>query len=400
MRMAFLTREYPPDTLWGGVAVVYHTLARALVKRGHEVHVICQAVDKPKDLVEEGIFVHRVGTNPKRYSAIARINYSFYAWRKLREVIKKYRIEIVESTYWGADALLYSLNKHTPLIVRLDVSASDILRTKTYSGIKQLLSLKILSYLENFSAKRADQLIAISKDIYTEVIKRLYIDPAKVNIVYHAIDTEKYRFVESDVRERLEIAGDIPLVLFVGRLELRKGIHVLCQAIPEIIKSMPTTRFMLIGRDTNTAPNGGSFKSYILDMAQAYGLQGNIVFIDFSPPEELVQLYSACDVFVSPSLHESFGLPTLEAMACGRPVVATPTGIVPELEAYGLKGLEIVPIGDAGKLAQAIIRLLALGEEESQQIARENRQLVEAKFLILAWADKTIEVYEKVLRRG
>jgi glycosyltransferase involved in cell wall biosynthesis len=218
LRIAFLTREYPPDTAWGGIASVYYTLAKALAKRGHEVHVICQAVERPRDYVEDGVTVHRVGTNPRRYSDIARIDYSFHAWLKLRQVIKRYNIEIVEATYWGAEALLYSLTKHTPLVIRLDVSASDLLRTKTYAGAKQLLSIKFLSYLEDFSAKRADRIIAISEDLYTHAIERLHAAPDKVNLVHHAIDTSIYRFVESDIKERLGMPLDIPMVLFVGRV--------------------------------------------------------------------------------------------------------------------------------------------------------------------------------------
>ena len=85
MRVALLSREYPPDTVWGGIATMYHTLSHALADSGHEVHVICQAASEPRDFIDNGVFVHRVGTNPKRYSAMARIDYSIHAWLKLRD---------------------------------------------------------------------------------------------------------------------------------------------------------------------------------------------------------------------------------------------------------------------------------------------------------------------------
>lgn len=399
MKVAFLSREYPPDTAWGGVATVYYSLAYGLVERGHEVHVICQAVGKPRDLVDDGVFIHRVGTNPKRYSAMARINYSVHAWLKLRKVIKEHEIEIVEASRWGAEALLYSLIKRTPLVVRVGISASDILRTKTYSGIKELLALKILSRLDDFSAKRADRVVAISKDPYTQAIEKLHIDPEKVDIVHHAIDTNKYRFVESDTREKLGISGDAPLVLFVGRLEARKGVHILCQAIPEIIRSIPMSKFVLVGQDTNTAPDGGSVKRYITEEAKTGGFIDKLVFIDFLSADELIPLYSACDLFVLPSFQESFGLVVVEAMACGKPVVATSTGVVPELALDGESGI-MVPPGDAGEFTEAMIKLLSLKDEDKRLIARRNRQLIETRFSISAWADKMIEVYEKALRKN
>jgi glycogen(starch) synthase len=398
MKVVFLTREYPPDTAWGGVASFYYTLATALAKRGHEVHVICQAVAEPGDFTQMGVFVHRVGTNPKRYSAMARINYSFYAWLKLRQVIKRYNIEIVEATYWGAEALLYSLTKHPPLVVRLDVSASDLLRTKTYSGAKQLLGIKFLSYLEDFSVKRADRVIAISEDLYSQAVERLRIAPDKIDLVHHAVDTSIYRFVESDVRERLGIPLDIPLVLFVGRLEIRKGVHVLCQAIPEIVKSMPMTKFVLVGQDTSTAPGGGSMKSYIIEEAKNRGFIGNLVFTELLPSDELIKLYSACDVFVLPSLREGFSMVTLEVLACGKPVVVTTvTAVAADIGLKPPNGI-LVPVNNASKLAEAIIKVLSLKDEDKQMIARKNQELIGAKFSIPAWVDKVVEVYEKALR--
>ena len=398
MKIAFLSREYPPDTAWGGLATVYDSLARALTERGHEVHVICQAIGKPADYMAGEIFVHRVGTNPKRYSAMARVNYSYHAWIKLREVIRAYVIDIVEATYWGADAILYSLKKRTPLVVRIDVSASDILRTRNYSGIKELLSLKVLSRLEALSTKRADQVIAISQDLYNRAIDELHIDPKKVDVVHHGVDTSRYRCVVSDVRDRLDIPRQSPLVLFVGRLEARKGVHVLRDAIPEILRSMPMTRFLLVGRDTNTSPNGGSVKSHLIEEAKGRGFADNLVFIEFLSPDELIELYSACDVFLLPSLQEGFSMVILEALACGKPIVATSAGGASDIGLTPPSGI-MVPPNNASELAQAILDLLSLNEEDRKLVARKNRELVESRFSIDAWVDDVIKVYEKALTK-
>ena len=398
MKIAFLSREYPPDTAWGGLATVYDSLARALTERGHEVHVICQAIGKPADHMAGEVFVHRVGTNPKRYSAIARVNYSYHAWLKLREVIRVYVIDIVEATYWGADAILYSLKKRTPLVVRIDVSASDILRTRNYSGIKELLSLKVLSRLEALSAKRADRVIAISQDLYNRAIEELHIDPKKVDVVHHGVDTIRYRCVVSDVRDRLDIPRQSPLVLFVGRLEARKGVHVLRDAMPEILRRMPMTRFILVGRDTNTSLNGGSVKSHLIEEAKGRGFADNLVFIEFLSPDELIELYSACDVFVLPSLQEGFSMVILESLACGKPIVATSAGGASDIGLMPPSGI-MVPPNNASELAQAIVDLLSLSEEDRNLVARKNRELVESRFSIEAWIDQVIKVYEKALTK-
>jgi glycosyltransferase involved in cell wall biosynthesis len=397
MKIAFVTRNYPPDTLWGGDAVYYHNLARTLAARGHEIHVICQAVNKPKDYKEDGVFVYRVGTNPRQYSAIARINYSLHAWFKLRSIIKKYKVEIVEVPDWSAEGFLYSFRKRTPLVITALGSTDDPIWTRNYSGIKQLISLKVLFYLAKWTTKRADKIIAISKDSYVNAIRRYHIDHRKVVMVPLGIDIKKFQFTESNIRSKLGIPNNVHVILFVGRLEIRNGIHILCQAIPKVVKRVPNVKFILVGRDTNTAPVGGSFKSYIIKKSNFHGFQNNILLLDFLPNEELVSLYSGSDVVVYPALTSTFGLPVIEAMICGKPVVATHVGIVPELKRYGLKGLKVVPISDSEKLAEAIIDLLLLKDEDKRYIAKENREIVESIFSAYKWVDNIVKIYATLL---
>jgi len=398
MRLAIVSREYPPDSAWGGVATVYHNLALTLSRQGYEVHIICQAVGKPKDYVDEGVFVHRVGTNPKRYSALGRINFTIHAWLKLRKIIKDYSIEIVETPYWSAEGFLYSFHKQTPLVISIQSSARDTIRTKTYSGMKELLGLKAMSLLADFTARRADRIVANSQVTCNKIVKEARINPRKIELIHYAIDTHRFRFVKSTILERLQISSDTHIALFIGRLEARKGVHILCQALPDIIRSLPSTKLILVGRDTNSAPSGGSFKDYIIRKAKEYDFRENLIFADFLPEDKLIELYSACDVFVFPSLYESFGLPTIEAMACGKPVVATSTGVASELESLALKGLEVIPAGNAQKLAEATIKMLLLTEEDKKQVARENRELIEKQFSIPAYTDKMVEFYKSVSR--
>jgi len=396
MKIAFLSREYLPDSAWGGLATVYHCLACALTERGHEVHVICQAPGKPMESVEDGVFVHRVGTNPKRYSAAARINYIFHAWLKLSDIISHRGIDIVEASQWGADAFLYTLKKHAPLVIRTDVSARDMLMTKTYSGIYERAALEVLSLIEDYSIRRADRVIAISQEMYARVIDRLHIPKEKVDIVFHGIDTSRYHFVESDIRRRFEIPQSVPMLLFVGRLETRKGVYILCQAIPEVIRSMPMARFVFVGRDTKSAPGGGSVRSYISQIADHYGYTGNLHLIEFLPPDELIAMYSACDVFVLPSFQESCGMVILEALACGKPVVTTNTGVVSDMR-LDSAAITIVSPADTEGLAKAIIRVLSLNDDERELAATKNRELMETRFSISSWVDKVVRVYEKAL---
>lgn len=397
MRVAFVTREYPPDTAWGGIATMYHSLARALAARGHEVHVVCQAVSGPGDAIDGGVIVHRVGTNPGRYSALARVDYSLHARRRLLGIVREYGVEVVEAAYWGAEGFLYSLRRRTPLVVRVATSAAEIVSTGTYSGRSEWLALKVLSLLEDFTARRADRIIVTTEGLRAPLIARLGVSPDKVDLVRHAVDTGKFTRVESGIRGRLGIAQDARMALFVGRLESRKGVHVLCEAVPLILRRVPQAVFVLVGRDTDSSPAGGSMRSYVARRAREGGFHDRLVFVDTLTETEIVELYSACDLLVSPSLHESFGLVVLEAMACGKPVVATSTGLVPELKLDGTGGIMVSP-GDVEGLAGAVATLLSLDDRGVRLAAEKNRRLVEAEFSIGRWVDNVMAVYETAIR--
>jgi glycosyltransferase involved in cell wall biosynthesis len=187
--------------------------------------------------------------------------------------------------------------------------------------------------------------------------------------------------------------------MFVGRLEARKGVHVLCRSIPAVIGSFPSIRFVMVGRDTNTAPDSGSMKTFITEYSRKSGFEGNLIFIDRLSQDELIELYSACDLLVSPSIHESFGLVTLEAMACGKAVVATSTGLVPELKLAGAAVIVVSP-GSADELADAVVKALSFDSEERDAAARVNRQLVESEFSLPQWVDRVVDVYQKAVQGG
>lgn len=398
MRIALLTREYPPDTLWGGEAVGYHELATALARHGHEVHVVSQAVGSPGDLIEDGVFVHRVGTNATRNSARALFNYSLGAYRKLNQLIRERNVEVVDGPYGRTDVALCSLRKRVPLVVEVHGSVHrSVIDTDSCGGRFGRAKTRLLASLVDFGARRADRVIAISPEALDEMVNVVGVNPENVSLVYHVRDLDKYKPTPSNFRERAGIASDMHMVLFVGRLERRKGVHVLCDAIGEVIKAgCDNAKFVFVGRDSNTAPRGGSFREFVLGQAESHGWADRLLLIDFLPDSELVEAYSACDVLVAPSLHEIANSVPLEAMACGKPVVATRTGIVPELALDGTNGVAVAP-GDSRELAGAIVQVLLYQDEHRDIVARRNREIVEARISVDRWVDQMLAVYRSAI---
>jgi glycosyltransferase involved in cell wall biosynthesis len=398
LKIAILSREYPPDTPWGGISTVYYNLANSLCDRGHEVHVICQAVGEPRDFFEQGVFVHRVGTDSRRYSGIARINYSLSALNSLKKLIRNSKIDVVDASMWGGEGFLFSLRRTAPLVIRADISAQDMINTKTYSGIKDRINLNILRYLENVSVKRSDRIIASSQSNYDQITKSLRIDSKIVDLIHLAIDTSFYRFYKSNIKYEMGISDDAHLLLSVGRLERRKGTDTLCRAMPSILQKYPKSVLVLVGNDTNSGPRGGSYKDSIIKEAENNGYLSRIMFVDRLTPDRLVQLYSSCDVYISASEQESFGLTVIESMSCNRPVVATPVGVVLDLLAMKTNGLSTVSVGNSHELAAAVSKFLSMSDIEIDKIGLANRQLVENEFSRSNWTTSSLNSYRLAIR--
>lgn len=402
MNIAYLAKEYPPYGITSSPAPFYAELAEALVAKGHQVHVVSQAVRGNEDYIDDaGVYIHRVGPRPKHGSALTRFIYNFDAWRKLRELIRQHDIEIVDTQVTFAEGFFASLRKQIPLVLQTHSWSDMFLRTKSYDGPLELLSLKLSAYLENISLRRADRIIANSRESWCYVIDQGVRRERVILIPLTRMNLHNFRFLPSDIRTRLGIPMDATLILYVGWLQARKGLHILAQALPRVLARCSDAFFVFLGRDTLSAPGGGSFKRFLLSCAHKNGISTNVKIIeDFLPEEDLVRLYSACDVFVLPSLSETFGSPVVEAMACSRPVVATATGIAPELEGAS-PAYVVVPPGDAEALAQAIVRLLSIPREEREALAAGHRRVVEERFSFERMVDEILRVYAEVIaKRG
>ena len=391
MRIAFLNREYPPNTVFMSTAFLIQRMAKAFVSKGHEVHVICQSAGKAMDRDDDGVIVHEVGSNLNRGNARARISYSYHAWRKLRQL--RHNIDVVSADYFLGEGLLYSLSDRIPpLVLQTHAWAEGWLEG---SGLIELGKRKVAAYFEKVPAKRAARIIATSKFTYQWLVEKAGLSKEKVRIVYEFINTSQYRPVNSNFRERLGIQEGAKMILYVAGLTPRKGIIVLADAIPLVLQEHPDTRFVLVGRDADR-PGGGSMKSHIQQLASSHGFQDNITFTGLISMEDIVQAYSACDVFVYPGLMEAGGLPPLEAMACNCPVVATATGSSAELTDIS-PAFVVIPPGDSKALAQAIIRLLSLPRDDLKKLASQHRQKVEERFSFERMINEILAVFSEAI---
>lgn len=394
MNVCFISAEYPPETAWGGIGTYIHALAHGLARHGHTVHVITATSLHDRKDVTDGVTVHHVATRRWPLPAMLRrrgaglwalLERSLTVQRYLRRLQQTARFDVVEATNWGVEALFLSMRPPAPLVVRVSTPFETV---GSISGKVQgrRLGLQLHRWLEAVPVRRASRVIANSR-FTAGMTGRVYGVPQdRIRVVWHGLAV-----VPPLAAESVEQAG--ATVLYVGRLERRKGTQYVLQAIPAVVAAVPEARFRLVGKDTGDAPGGTGYQQYFATFASPAAVAAT-TFLGFVEPEMLDQEYDACDLFVAPSLFESFGLIHLEAMAHGKPVVAFEAAATPEVVVNGETGI-LVPTEDAHALAQAIIRLLR-DPDEAGRMGAHGRDRAHREFSLDQMVAGSLAVYREV----
>jgi glycosyltransferase involved in cell wall biosynthesis len=207
-----------------------------------------------------------------------------------------------------------------------------------------------LNWSTRHSARMARRVIAVSKATAHDLVALNGVPEEKIRVVYSGVD-EMLKPVRDEgridqLRERLGIPG--PYLLHVGSLQPRKNLTRLLEAFDQIKNTAGPLTLVLAGQ------RGWEYHRFVERIRQM-GLSGRVILPGYVPDEDLAALYSGALVYVFPSLHEGFGFPVLEAMACGAPVVCANTSSLPEL--VGDAALTVAP-SDVYGLSEALLRLL------------------------------------------
>jgi len=239
-----------------------------------------------------------------------------------------------------------------------------------------------------FIKNRTNIMICVSESTKTDCVKLLNIPEKRLRVIPLSAD-EQYKPLKNkkQIHDELkqEYNIDFPFILFVGTLEKRKNVPTLIKSFYKLKKSKVDHKLVVVG--------GKGWKyTKIFDLIEELNLKNEVIFTDYVSDEYLVKLYNAADLFVYPSLYEGFGLPPLEAMACGCPVITSNTSSLPEV--VGDAGIMIDP-NDINSLTESMLKILTnnqLREEMSK------KSLERAK--MFSWkktAKETWNVYEDVV---
>ncbi len=199
-----------------------------------------------------------------------------------------------------------------------------------------------------WALKRCDAVVAVTHDLRSIALS---LSGRAAEVIPHGLRMRgAHRLRPQEARSRLDLPQGARIVLFVGRLIRLKGVEYLIRAMPQVIEACPDARLVLVGE--------GEERPGLQALTRSLGLDGRITFAGGRAHEDVIGFMRAADVFVLPSLVESFGIVLVEAMSCGLPIVASNVMGIPSLIEDGVNGV-LVPPGDTSALAGAITRLLA-----------------------------------------
>ncbi|HTU15363.1 MAG TPA: glycosyltransferase family 4 protein [Solirubrobacterales bacterium] len=386
-RILIVTWEYPP-LIEGGLARHVRKLSEALVQLGLEVHVLTRGGEEAT--VEEemaGVLIHRI-VEPERPTDLA----EFVTWveRMNSDMLAagvdlgdRYEFDLVHGHDWLVAGACDHLARRYGVPLVTTIHATEWGR---HQGWVDKHPQAHIHGVEKWITNRSDRVIACSHFMREQIADIFSVEEGRISVIPNGIDPDDLPADDPVelARLRSEFAKpDENLVLLIGRLVYEKGFQLALEAMPEVIKALPNTRFLVAGSGTHEAE--------LHKQAEELGLMAHGTFLGWIGDDVLHSLYRIADLTVVPSIYEPFGLVALEAMASECPCIAADTGglreVVP-LEGAGLR----FRASDPEHLAEAAIQVL--GDEEL------GRRMVEeglAHIRMFDWADvalQTLELYQ------
>jgi alpha-maltose-1-phosphate synthase len=374
VRVALLTREWPPAVYGGAGVHVEHLVAE--LRRHAQVDVHC--FGEPRvDASAHQPWSDLASANPALGVLSA----------DLAMAAAVDACDVVHSHTWYANLAgrLVSAMHGVPHVM----TAHSLEPLRPWKAEQLGAGYAVSSWVERTAIEAADAVIAVSQGMRGDILATYQtVDPDRVHVVHNGIDTDVYRPVEQpDVLARYGVATDRPVVLFVGRITRQKG-------LPDLLASArwfdPEAQLVVCA----SAPDTADLYAEVAAAMDALQVERTgVVWVQHNVPQpDVIALYSHATVFVCPSVYEPLGIVNLEAMACGTAVVASAVGGIPEVVDNNRTGL-LVPPSDPRALADAVNALLG-DPQRAAAYGRAGRKRAEHEFGWGVVAERTLAVYE------
>jgi len=356
----------------GGVTEHIYHLSQEFTRRGHTVKIIAPS-STDQDQLDENVY--RIGgIVPVPVSgSIARITLSPRAYRWIKQILQKEQFDIIHLHEPLMPVICLVTLRHSKSV---NIGTFHAYRESNFAYLAGKPVLKI--FINKLHGR-----IAVSQPA-RDLVARYF--PGEYKIIPNGIDAET--FGGEHVQPLPEYSDGKTNVLFVGRLEKRKGLRYLLAAWPAITSQYPDTRLIVVGE--------GDLRQELAAFAEERRLR-NVVFVGYVPNNQLPRYYRTAHIFCAPSTgFESQGIVLLEAMAAGRPIVASDIAGYRTVITNGQEGL-LVPPADEAALAAAITRLLS--DEELRQRLGQAGRVTAQRYSWDRVASQVLNYYVEVARR-
>ncbi|MEW6358167.1 MAG: glycosyltransferase family 4 protein [Planctomycetota bacterium] len=386
MRCAMVTGDFYPDSTGGVQRVVYH-LARGLVEIGHHVTVITRQLsgDMPCCEEVEGIHVIRFASKTDNMAKF-HVSEFLSSRRAFKRVLNQKRPDIVHiheplpglgaaSALTGTDIpTIYTFHGQWSvqwLDARLHGSRSGGLAARWFA--------RYLRGIERLAMRRSVRLVALSRFMARTAVDLYSIAPQRITTIPNGVDLGRFRPVaQLEARRNVGLPEGKPVLGFAGRLSGEKGVSMLLQAVALLRREMPEAILLVAGE--------GPERAALEEQARSLGVDDLVRFMGHV--DDMASFYNALDLLIVPSVREPFGLVTLEALACGTPVIGGPVGGTAEILRRFDERLvfaDMTPRAIADKVCEVASTL-------SPRLRVACRAFVEATF---SW-DRMVDAYEAV----
>lgn len=398
MKVLMLSWEYTPHIV-GGLGKHVVELVPELVAKGVEVHLVVPRLGggewkEPLPMpdgspAQNGSHVYRIEAGRDGGDFFANTWHDNVGLEEFSTWLIRHEggFNLIHNHDWlsGFSAVGLKHDLHLPMLTTIHATEKGRNGGHLWEGMQNAIH-----QAEWWLAYEAWRVITCSHYMAWEVRNSFGVPDEKIDVIPNGVDPRRF-----DALHGIDLASfrlgfaqpHQPIVYYVGRMVREKGLSVLIDAAPMVLREWPDVRFVLAG--------GGWYANELRAKADDLGVTDNIIFPGRISDEVRDALFKVANVAVFPSLYEPFGIVALEAMAAGAPVVVSEAGGLPEVVDLHETGIT-VHTNDAGSLAWGILHTLR-NPEWSRQRAENANRVVRSQFNWSRIADMTCQVYERVV---
>jgi len=292
----------------------------------------------------------------------AKGSFNFKYLLGLLKIIRKEKIDLIQSHLFGSNVYccLAGMITRTPVVA-------------TFHGGVDFKNERFLSVKFKIINKLSSYIVVVSDDLKRQLLANIPLDREKLRTIYNGVDLSRfYPDKNKMLREELGLDETDLLVGSIGNIRGPKGYDVLIRAAADVVQKNPDIKFVIAGENKN------SLYDELLELRNSLGLENNLFFLGFR--DRVEELLNGIDIFLLSSTSEGFSISTIEAMACGVPVIATRSGGPQEIITDKQDGLLIEP-GSSESISQAILYLAGTSQSK-ESYAGNAAETVKNRFSI------------------